>query len=487
MDRKKFRRYFIILGHEDKGFENKEGKLPKGYTKIETRNGKGVLSHYIENMKYFEDAKYMYKGYLIGTKDNIYVENGTFIIDQYGKGEVTWKFDPENMDGKGHSIEDFNVIAIMAKPREHGKEGSTPLVGFIDKKKVAFKHVMEEKDQKILSNVENLEATKSIEKEKEEIKEEKMEQDIKQEDRYTQNTEKELFVEIQEKKEAEIEREEIKKEQDQDQEQKQEQESYKENEKIRKEEIDNKEVVKEEAKKEKNLQEEKKEVEQKDLQEEKEMEEKITESEEVYNKENKQRIEEYSYHQRIINGFRRYEENEYAQEYTSMKSYDCKNPYEYYHQYFKMVGGYVDNILKYYPSVEPFEKNMKNCAWWKIDCNQQTLYRNFIPFYGYVNYMYSYIPYTPYTSVCPSSIYKYRHYIFGMMKDQKGEVEYYLYGVPGRFILSEQPYEGKTGFVYWHSLEDKKNEKGDYGYWILYIDAKTGNAVVPSNKTIPPR
>ncbi|WP_053954857.1 hypothetical protein [Inediibacterium massiliense] len=464
MDRKQYRRYFIILDHEDKGFQNKEGKMPKGYTKIETRNGKGVLNHYIENMKYFEDAEYMYKGYLIGTKNHICIENGTFMMDQDGKGELSWKFDPDNVDGKGHSITDFNVIAIMAKPREIEKEVATPLVGFIDKKKVAFKHVVEE-NQKKSSDLEKTPATQSIDKVKEEtiVKEEKVE--TKEEDLYKQDTEQKEVEEekkdIEEKKDT-VEKEDIKIEQNQ--------EIYKESEEIEKEEVQNKDYPK-------DLQEEEKE----------EMEEKIMRNTQDNDKENKQKVEEYSYHQRIINGFRRYEENEYAQESNAMKAYDCKNPYEYYQQYFKMVSGYVENILKYYPIVEPFEKNMKNCTWWKIDCSQQTLYRNFLPFYGYTNYMYTYIPYTPYTSACPPSIYKYKHYIFGIMKNEKGEVAYYLYGVPGRFIKNEQPYEGKTGFVYWHSLEDKKAEKGDYGYWILHIDAKTGNAVVPPNKTIPPQ
>jgi hypothetical protein len=53
-------------------------------------------------------------------------------------------------------------------------------------------------------------------------------------------------------------------------------------------------------------------------------------------------------------------------------------------------------------------------------------------------------------------------------------------------MLSEQPYEGMTGFVYWHPLQDKKGKKGDYGYWILHIDAKTGNVVMPRKPTPPP-
>ena len=88
---------------------------------------------------------------------------------------------------------------------------------------------------------------------------------------------------------------------------------------------------------------------------------------------------------------------------------------------------------------------------------------------------------------CTDLIYKYQHYIFGITENENEEATYYIYGIPGRFVLSEQPYEGKTGFVYWHPLEDRAPKKGDYGYWTLHIDAKTGNIVMPQQTTPPPK
>ena len=88
---------------------------------------------------------------------------------------------------------------------------------------------------------------------------------------------------------------------------------------------------------------------------------------------------------------------------------------------------------------------------------------------------------------CSDLIYKYQHYIFGIVENQPDEATYYIYGIPGRYILSEQPYEGMTGFVYWHPLENKIPQRGDYGYWLLYVDAKTGNIAMPQKPTPPPR
>ena len=73
----------------------------------------------------------------------------------------------------------------------------------------------------------------------------------------------------------------------------------------------------------------------------------------------------------------------------------------------------------------------------------------------------------------------YGHFIIG--NSEKGD---YI-GIPGRFMLKEQPAEGKTGFTLWQplrggeelyeSLEEIDEETAErvYGYWIAKIDGKT--------------
>ncbi|TCO78642.1 DUF7922 domain-containing protein [Marinisporobacter balticus] len=460
MNGKRYRRYFIILDHEDEGFQNIGGKQLKGYTKIETKNGKGVLNHYIQNIKYFDQAEYVYKGYLIGTKEGkqICADNGALAIDENGKGELNWKFDAENVDGQGNSIRDFNVIAIVAKPVGEsviGKDMAAPLVGFIDKERVAWKHVLANQY-------------------KEEKREHKQEEKVQQTIEITAESHKEETEKIQmrnvEKEEKEIEVASL----------------------DVKEEIEEIEPVKESINIAEKIAEEVVEKEEKIEEMKRSDPQPVNMKEEVLEKKMKQETlqkkRKHEEKEHFVKGYRSEGQKDgYELEYGEMKFYDCKNPYGYYGQYFKMVCGYVENTLKYYKEAKPFEKNIGNCKWWKMDCNQQTLYRNFLPFYGYVNNMHGNMPYKNHVMGCPHLIYKYQHYIFGIIRDENDGPMYYLYGMPGRFMANEQPDEGVTGFVYWHPIEDKKAEKGDYGYWILHIDAKTGNVAVPLRPTIPPR
>ena len=74
---------------------------------------------------------------------------------------------------------------------------------------------------------------------------------------------------------------------------------------------------------------------------------------------------------------------------------------------------------------------------------------------------------------------KYGHFIVGV--SQKGN---YI-GIPGRFMLEEQPAGGKTGFTLWQPLRggeemysglsdmDEKTAELVYGYWTAAIDSST--------------
>lgn len=78
---------------------------------------------------------------------------------------------------------------------------------------------------------------------------------------------------------------------------------------------------------------------------------------------------------------------------------------------------------------------------------------------------------------------KYKHYIFGCNE------KYYYFGVPGRFLRSEQPEEGRSGFLLWQPIIGAENlnateestsddiRKMAYGYWIVAVDKETGDVV----------
>ena len=74
---------------------------------------------------------------------------------------------------------------------------------------------------------------------------------------------------------------------------------------------------------------------------------------------------------------------------------------------------------------------------------------------------------------------KYGHFIIGNSEENS-----YI-GIPGRFLLAEQPAGGRTGFTLWQPLRGgeemydsldampEKTAELIYGYWIAGIDAAT--------------
>lgn len=139
------------------------------------------------------------------------------------------------------------------------------------------------------------------------------------------------------------------------------------------------------------------------------------------------------------------------------------------------IAKYTLNILKFFDKVSPLKKELEGYTWWEIEYDKKNIHRGFLPYYNYLINMY--YPYTCITkySTCQNQIRKNGHYIFGTI-EQDTKVRYYIYGVPGEFTKEEQPYGGKTGFVTWF---EKKDQEDKQGYWIIYIDALTGNIVRP--------
>ncbi len=478
---RRYKRYFIILENEDRGFEKNDKQVPKGYAKIEVRNGKGLLNVYVQDLKYFKDAKYIYRNYLISTKgeNNVYVDTGSFVIDERGKGELKVKFDPDNVEGSNRTIEDFNVVAVIAKPIERSYdhvEVYGPLVGYMDKEKVRWKDslIYEEQKKAIDNNLDKQykqkyeEIIDVIEKSSKEIykednKENKKAKETKEYEDETKEYDKHCYddepcVDSLDKsdnmkkkggKEENIKAD-NKKQPEQVEEAKKESEKekpYKKENIYAEKKAEKKEAVKEEKKE--NAKEEAK-------------AEKKPEKKEAVKAEKKAKVKK-----------------------EAGKGNLERKPGVHYKKYHKMVYKYVKDILKYYEKANPFERSPQGYSWWKLNYDKQSMHRGFLPFFGYILNIYYYNPYIYHMNNCEGLLSKYGHYIFGISYDKDTEPKYYVYGVPGRYTYQEQPFQGMTGFVYWSPLEDKKPEEGDYGYWLLHIDAKTGNVVFPIKPTMP--
>lgn len=137
---------------------------------------------------------------------------------------------------------------------------------------------------------------------------------------------------------------------------------------------------------------------------------------------------------------------------------------------------YIKNILKYFPEEDPFRQNLKGYSWWRIDFLDEA--KGFLPYFNYVSGGKKKIRNSGNLVTAKDLMSLYNHYLFGMYS-QKNEVKYYIYAIPGGFYKEEHPHGGDTGFNTWF----EGNEI--IGYWLLYIDALTGEVIYPLNPMIP--
>lgn len=447
-----------MLEVEDKGSGTIKNEGPKGYGKIEVKNDQGTLAIYCQNLKTGNNGD-RYRWYLINTKkegEPAIVEVGPMEVDEKGKGEVVWEFNAENVRGSMEEIDNFNVLVLAAQNKDDKRNLFIPLVGYIDKEKpTAWRYALEkhlyipsrkekeiEIDPKVVapkpeeapSIPEKL--NESIETDKEYIP---IKDDIKEiigkdiEDQIEEN--QSIKDEVENKSqpvEDQIEREILKET---------EEEVVEENNIFVEEEIQ--------------------------IESSKQIEEKVVEQsnmfvEEEIEKESTKQIEEKMIEQNSI--FVKEEDNTLLEdEINNEESYGVQ------------MQGYIENALKDFPKVNPFINNLEDYIWWQIPYNHQTIYRSYMPFILYVDSVRGPINY--YTSKMMQTIYLHQHHIFGILYEENNVAKYYAYGIPGRRLSSEQPYEGATGFTYWHPCDPGPQDINSHGYWILFIDPKNGKII----------
>ena len=140
--------------------------------------------------------------------------------------------------------------------------------------------------------------------------------------------------------------------------------------------------------------------------------------------------------------------------------------------------GYILNILRFFPQVEPFKLNIQGYSFWQIDDNGVDSYQGFLPYFNYLmsaDYKY---PFLGNSTTCINQIKEHGHYLFGLYTENE-DTKYYIYGVPGKFTIEEHPFRGITGFNTWYEAIDSM------GYWLLYIDPMTGEIIHPLNPMVP--
>lgn len=132
--------------------------------------------------------------------------------------------------------------------------------------------------------------------------------------------------------------------------------------------------------------------------------------------------------------------------------------------------------LKEYKQVEPLSVKIKNFIWWYIPYDETGIKNGFLPYYNQIISSYYPYPISNRVTTCSGLMKKYGHYIFGIYK-QNEDIVKFIYGVPGEFSKEEQPYKGITGFKNWSY--SNKQDKADYGYWLAFVNPKTGETTEP--------
>lgn len=125
-----YKRYFIILQEDEKGFEISTGKIPTGYVKIETKNGKAKLTAYVQNVRNVENSPYHIL--LIAPLRKTAVDLGKIILDHSGRGEFNHELEADNVLESHLELSHFMIAAVTSG-------ASIALSGCIGREKLDWK------------------------------------------------------------------------------------------------------------------------------------------------------------------------------------------------------------------------------------------------------------------------------------------------------------------------------------------------------------
>ncbi len=491
-----YERKFVFLSPEDKGYESTIGKIPKGHIEIERKKDKLNFKVFVENLKEME-----YQIQLFDSQDHCVIL-GYLSVGDNGKGQGEYHTNSGNVMGCGKHWDEFDIIVIRPIGKEHSRK--TPLVAWLKgtkrqiplpRQEEGMSPQLEPIDQE--SSEEPLPTSeKSIEESKVD-EEKKMEQIVPEEQK--EILEEEIVESVQQEQgvveeEKGLEERLGQSEQDwQVPELSQISNSPKELEPMEEETLEE-ETMEEEPVAEETLEEEpvQEEITQEPFQEKQEFENlpigfyPVEPPEAPYEQETKSidgeaSLEEEEYLIDFNRDLNESLEDELYEEYQEKdQKVNLESPYYY-------INENLDRIQNTFTQCIPFDPPLKNYKWWKITGQEESLEQFYLFFNGsFVPLTY---PYMEYRNIGDIFIKKYNHRLFGMVFDEeyhKDRPRYYVYGIPGRLCIQDQPFQGNTGYLYWHPAKYYKNQKGSMGYWLLYVDTQTGALAVPKRPTIPP-
>ena len=441
-----YMRKFIMMDNNAISHLQNKWSDAKGYVKIESRGVKGKISLNVEGLKKPIHPDRIYKGYLISRTGRklVEVEIGTILINEKGKGSIKWEFNSKSVKNTRIVIQDFNVVLVrLTSIDSKVQDISIPLSAYIYKEDGSVNEIVKELEAKY-------KGTRRLqEKPKPKPKPAKIVEN---------KSRKETKIEPQRKSQEEPKIEPQKKSQE---EQKKEPEKE-----IRKEIPQIKKEPKKEIKKE--IPQPKKEIKK--------------ESKKESKKEPKEEIKNESNNEQNITSesvYREIKKEKLVKNNTTDYGHPVHRKYnytDYVRNHSKQLADYSMNILKFFKKVNPFDEEDEEYTWWEIEYDEQNAYRGFLPYHNYIVNVYYPHPFMNRITTCQSLMKKHKHYIFGIFEEKK-EIKYYIYGVPGRFTREEQPYRGMTGFKTWAEKKNENIKENKLGYWFMYIDATTGKII----------
>lgn len=132
------------------------------------------------------------------------------------------------------------------------------------------------------------------------------------------------------------------------------------------------------------------------------------------------------------------------------------------------IGEYFESIVEGFNRDYDSINDLKYTKWYKIPVNDLHEMCNMSNYNKYTLAYYPMLNYYPY-------IKKYGYFMLGYKCDSQGNLKHIIYAIPGKKDKDEQPYDGRTGFVTWVSLNGKDRD----GCWLMFYDFKNSTVVVP--------
>ena len=130
MESSKINKSPVTLKEENRKYALDPSKEVRGFIKLESDDDKGLIIVIMDNVKFFPKGEYVYKLVLAGMKKEKmrYHMVGNISLSAFGKGEASFRVNPQDMDGCGTALSDFSHAIIAAMSTINSREALHPVL-----------------------------------------------------------------------------------------------------------------------------------------------------------------------------------------------------------------------------------------------------------------------------------------------------------------------------------------------------------------------